>query len=177
MSDTKKIERLFKDNWDALCMFSLHYVGDMDTAEDIVMDCFLKLSVRIGQGEGLTPDPYPKETVANPKQYLYQMVRNESLDKASHVSETIQLSETTKASDDIDDVAERSEREVRLWKAIDSLPPIRREVLLMSKRDRLKHEDIAAHLGISIKTVESHLYKAYKSLRSKAREIYTMIFF
>lgn len=42
MSDTDKIERLFKDNWDALCMFSLHYVGDMDTAEDVVMDCFLK---------------------------------------------------------------------------------------------------------------------------------------
>lgn len=177
MSDTKKIERLFKDNWDALCMFSLHYVRDMDTAEDIVMDCFLKLSVKIGQGDGLTPSPSPKETVANPKQYLYQMVRNESIDKASHVSETVQLSETTKASDDIDDVAERSEREAKLWKAIDSLPPVRREVLLMSKRDGMHNDEISQSLGISVRTVEAHLYKAYKSLRSKASEIYTMIFF
>ena len=56
MSDRNKIERLFKDNWDALCMFSLHFVGDMDTAEDVVMDCFLKLSEKFGQGvDILTP--------------------------------------------------------------------------------------------------------------------------
>lgn len=177
MSDTDKIERLFKDNWDALCMFSLHYVGDMDTAEDVVMDCFLKLSERIVQRDGLTPGPSPKEMVANPKQYLYQMVRNESLDKSQNVGKTVEITEISKTSEDIEDLAERSGREARLWKAIDSLPPVRREVLLMSKRDGMKHEDIATQLGISIKTVESHLYKAYKNLRNKAREIYTMIFF
>lgn len=60
MSDRNKIERLFKNNWDALCMFSLHFVGDMGTAEDVVMDCFLKLSERIEHGdEILTPQTLP----------------------------------------------------------------------------------------------------------------------
>lgn len=111
MSDRKKIEVLFRDNWDALCMYSLHYVGDMDTAEDVVMNCFLKLSERIGQGDD----------IITPKHYLYQMVRNESLDMAKHIGETEQLSETTMTSEDIDDVAERSVREARLWKAIESI--------------------------------------------------------
>lgn len=167
MSDTKKIERLFKDNWDALCMFSLHYVGDMDTAEDIVMNCFLKLSERMGQGD----------VILTPKQYLYRMARNESLDKASHVGETVQLSEASKSSEDIEEVAEHSERESKLWKAIDSLPPVRREVLLMSKRDGMHNDEISQSLGISVRTVEAHLYKAYKSLRGKAKEIYLMMFF
>lgn len=167
MSDIDKIERLFKDNWDALCMYSLHYVGDIDTAEDVVMDCFLKLSEKIGEGEN----------ILTPKQYLYQMVRNESLDKLQDVGKTVEITEASKTSEDIEDVTERSGREARLWKAIDSLPPVRREVLLMSKRDGMRHEDIAARLGISKRTVESHLYKAYNSLRNKAREIYAMIFF
>lgn len=114
MSDTDKIERLFKDNWDALCMFSLHYVGDMDTAEDVVMDCFLKLSERIVQGDGLTSGPSSKEMVANPKQYLYQMVRNESLDKSQNVGKTVEITEMSKTSEDIEDLAERSGREARL---------------------------------------------------------------
>ncbi len=167
MSDRNKIERLFKNNWDALCMFSLHFVGDMDTAEDVVMDCFLKLSERIGHGD----------EILTPKHYLYQMVRNGSLDKARHVGQTVQLTETSRTSEDLDDVSERSVREARLWTAIDSLPPVRREVLLMSKRDGMHNDEISQTLGISVKTVEAHLYKAYKTLRGKAKEIYLLVFF
>ena len=167
MSDRHKIERLFKNNWDALCMFSLHFVGDMGTAEDVVMDCFLKLSERIEHGD----------EILTPKHYLYQMVRNGSLDKARHVGQTVQLTETSRTSEDLDDVSERSVREARLWTAIDSLPPVRREVLLMSKRDGMHNDEISQTLGISVKTVEAHLYKAYKTLRGKAKEIYLLVFF
>lgn len=167
MSDRKEIERLFKNNWDPLCMFSLHFVGDMDTAEDVVMDCFLKLSERIGHGED----------ILTPKHYLYQMVRNGSLDKAKYLGQTVQLTEASRTSEDFDDVSERSVREARLWKAIDNLPPVRREVLLMSKRDGMHNDEISQILGISVKTVEAHLYKAYKTLRGKAKEIYLLIFF
>ena len=167
MSDRKEIERLFKNNWDPLCMFSLHFVGDMDTAEDVVMDCFLKLSERIGHGED----------ILTPKHYLYQMVRNGSLDKAKYLGQTVQLTEASRTSEDFDDVSERSVREARLWKAIDNLPPVRREVLLMSKRDGMHNDEISQTLGISVKTVEAHLYKAYKTLRGKAKEIYLLIFF
>ncbi len=167
MSDRNKIERLFKSNWDALCMFSLHFVGDMGTAEDVVMDCFLKLSERIEHGD----------EILTPKHYLYQMVRNGSLDKARHVGQTVQLTETSRTSEDLDDVSERSVREARLWTAIDSLPPVRREVLQMSKRDGMHNDEISQTLGISVKTVEAHLYKAYKTLRGKAKEIYLLVFF
>lgn len=167
MSDRKEIERLFKNNWDALCMFSLHFVGDMDTAEDVVMDCFLKLSERIGHGD----------EILTPKHYLYQMVRNGSLDKAKYLGQTVQLTEASRTSEDFDDVSERSVREARLWTAIDSLPPVRREVLLMSKRDGMHNDEISQTLGISVKTVEAHLYKAYKTLRGKAKEKYLLVFF
>lgn len=167
MSISDKIEDLFKDNYDALCMFSMHYVGDIYTAEDVVMDSFLKLSEKIKGGE---------EIIAK-KHYLYQIVRNESIDVAHYKSIKTEIDDSAIHSEDIDDWSELSELEAKLWKAIDSLPQIRREVLLMSKRDGMKNVEIASSLNISVRTVESHLYKAYRALRGKAHEIYVMIFF
>lgn len=79
MSISDEIEDLFKDNYDALCMFSMHYVGDIYTAEDVVMDSFLKLSEKIKDGE---------EIIAK-KHYLYQIVRNESIDVAHYKAHPI----------------------------------------------------------------------------------------
>lgn len=171
MSDTDDIENLFKNNYDALCMYSRHYVEDIYTAEDIVMDCFLKLSEKIEHGDQILAK----------KQYLYQMVRNGSLDtirqeNARQNSEVTVLDEASVTPENVDDLSERSEREAKLWKMIDNLPPVRREVLLMSKRDGMHNEEIADSLGISVRTVESHLYKAYHILKGKAHEIYTIIF-
>lgn len=47
----------------------------------------------------------------------------------------------------------------------------------MSKRDGMHNDEISESLGISVRTVEAHLYKAYKTLRGKAKDIYFMIFF
>lgn len=79
MSISDEIEDLFKDNYDALCMFSMHYVGDIYTAEDVVMDSFLKISEKIKDGE---------EIIAK-KHYLYQIVRNESIDVAHYKAHPI----------------------------------------------------------------------------------------
>ena len=78
--------------------------------------------------------------------------------------------------DDHDELVEQSEREARLWEEIDRLPKACREVLLLSKREGLKNREVADRLGISIKTVEAQLTKAYKTLRGKAGKIYMMFF-
>ena len=50
-----------------------------------------------------------------------------------------------------------------------------RRVFLMSKRDGKRNTDIALALGISIKTVEAHIQKAYTTLRGRAAAIYMML--
>lgn len=176
MSTTPDIEPLFRAHYRALCLFALHYVGDVAAAEDIVMDCFVRLVERAADGE----------TVVCTKSYLYQMVRNASVDYlrqkgtatstvgAVPLDAVIDVADTTAEEEQL--LQERSEREARLWAAIDRLPKACRNVLLMSKRDGLKNREIAEALGISIKTVEAQLTKAYATLRGKAREIYMMFF-
>lgn len=61
-----KLEHLFKSNYKALCLYATHIVGDIDTAEDIVMDCFLMLAEQ----------PERDERILSMKNYIYRMVRN-----------------------------------------------------------------------------------------------------
>ena len=42
VTDSTDIETLFKKNYNSLCLSATHYVNDIDVAEDIVMDCFVK---------------------------------------------------------------------------------------------------------------------------------------
>lgn len=160
-------ERLFRAHYQKLCLYALHYVGDVDTAEDVVMEQFVKLVER----DSLSG------MVVSPKSYLYKMVRNASLDFLRNASTAISQESAPDLPDDSDELEAQLEREARLWRQIDALSPACRRVLLMSKRDGLAYKEIAAALGISVKTVEAQIGKAYKTLRGKAHEIYLMLFF
>ena len=70
----------------------------------------------------------------------------------------------------------QSERDARLWAAIDGLPAERKKIFLLSKRDGLKYQEIAEELQISIKTVENQMGKALKTLRETAIRIYCFFF-
>lgn len=184
MSQSIDIEALFRAHYRALCLFALHYVGDVAVAEDVVMDCFVRLYERASfHSAGGAEDR--SEPVLCTKSYLYQMVRNASVDYLRRGA--MAAAEGALPLESIGDVAdtsaeeeqalqERSEREARLWAAIDRLPQACRNVLLMSKRDGMKNREIAETLGISLKTVEAQLTKAYSTLRGKAREIYMFFF-
>lgn len=159
------IEEMFKTHYCALCMYSTHIVGSIDVAEDVVMDAFVRLYEKVKNGEA----------ILFTKSYLFQMVRNASIDYCKKNNMVIRVDDTADVIDD-DDWQEQSEREARLWKEIDKLPDGCRKVFLMSKCDGLKNREIADLLNISIKTVEAHISKAYTMLRGKAREIYLMFF-
>jgi RNA polymerase sigma-70 factor (ECF subfamily) len=53
-------------------------------------------------------------------------------------------------------------------KIIDKLPPSRREIFIMSKKDGLKNSEIAKCLNISEQTVKNQLVSAMKFFRSEA---------
>lgn len=154
------ISTLFRQHYRELCLYALHYVGGVEEAEDIVMDCFLRFHNRQERGEQF----------ASPKSYLYMMVRNACIDHVRRNGAAIVTSDLPDIpDDDLDEDMARSEQEARLWTAIDRLPQGCRNILLLSKRDGLKNREIAEHLSISIKTVEAQLTKAFKALSKLKR--------
>ena len=91
-------------------------------------------------------------------------------------------SELTECIDNIsDNVSEEdidtSERDAKLWKAIDNLPEKCREIFLLSKRDGLSHKEIASKMNISVKTVENQMTKAFFRLRESLDNRAGKVFF
>lgn len=165
---SREFERIFKELYRPLCLFALRFTEEADDAEDIVQQAFADVW-----------DKNRNEVViANLKSYLYQAVRNRSL---SWHAQTADLQPASEFVAEIEDTSEeeqmyRSERDARLWTAIEGLPPERKKIFLLSKRDGLKYQEIAEELNISIKTVENQIGKALKALRETATKIYSFFF-
>lgn len=144
-------------------MFALRIVGDADMAEDIVATTFANVWQKIN--EGLEIDNF--------KAYIYQAVRNECLLYLRNKKETVGLENIQEVDEETMDTAER---DAKIWKAIEDLPPKCREVFLLSKRDGLSNEEIAKKMGISIKTVKNQMTKAFSRLREALSSGYKPFF-
>ncbi|WP_102407764.1 RNA polymerase sigma-70 factor [Parabacteroides bouchesdurhonensis] len=164
---TEEFEQGFKSLYKPLCLYALHYTERIDDAEDIVQQAFADVWDKNSAGA----------LIGNLKAYLYQAVRNRSLSFVSQIPQA----QTTDQLPDMEDASEEeqircAERDARLWQAIDKLPPERKKIFLLSKRDGLKYQEIAEELNLSIKTVENQMSKALKALRETVVRIYCFIF-
>lgn len=148
----KEFDIYFRKLYLPLGMFALRIVGDAEVAEEIVADTFANIWQKIH--EGLEIDNF--------KAYIYQSVRNECLSFLRNKKEIIDLENILEVDEETIDT---SERDAKIWRAIDELPPKCREVFLLSKRDGLSNEEIAEEMGISIKTVKNQMTKAFSRLR------------
>jgi RNA polymerase sigma-70 factor (ECF subfamily) len=57
------------------------------------------------------------------------------------------------------------ELDARVRAAIDQLPPQAREIFLLRWSEQMTYAEIAAALGLAVKTVENHIGRALKVLR------------
>ncbi len=153
MMNKRRFETEFRKLYLPLGMYALRYVGDTDSAEDTVQNAFLKAWQAIGNGSD----------IADFKAFMYRCVRNECISFLRRQERFVGIEEVPEVEDtDID----TSERDARIWRAIDELPDRCRDVFLLSKRDGLSNEEIAAELDISVKTVKNQMTKAFSRLRT-----------
>ena len=159
MMSERHMDTLFRRHYRALCLYAVHYLHDLDAAEDLVQDCFVAYWEK-------------GEIMASEQAYLYRMVHNRCIDilrkdQPAALPEELSMEETI----------DRSEKEARLWVAIERLPEQRRRCLIMAKRDGLSYKEIAAELGISENTVRNHIARAVTSLREDASNMFILSLF
>lgn len=162
------IDEIFKLYYRPLCMYIIHYVNNIDTAEDIAQDSFTAYWEKLNKGD----------KIENVKAYLYATARNKSIDYLKEQTSFISLSVPANLEETLtdDEAEECSCIEARMWTAIDALPERCREVFLLHKRDGMKYKDIAERFHISVNTVDNHISKALRLVREGVRRVYTFIF-
>ena len=157
--NTESFKNIFLLYYRPLCLYAIHYLKNIDNAEDIVQDCFTEIWVR----KDCVDD------IENLKSYLFTMVRNRCIDR---------LREDTDIDNIISDeeCEERSFDEARMWTILDTLPVKCRKVFLLAKRDGMKYEEIAEEMNISVNTVRNQMNKALKRLEERVHKIYLFFF-
>ena len=143
-----------------LCNYVYRHVRSREVAEDIVQELFIRLWER-GDAQQLQ-DPLP---------YLYQASHNRALSylrqqRVRRRWETQAMTAPEGADGTAHGEMELSELASALEHAIAELPERRRQVFLMSRDEGLPHAEIARILGLSVKTVESHVWRAITTLRA-----------
>lgn len=89
------------------------------------------------------------------------------------ISEVHNYSDFSQLSDDI----EAAELESKIWQVINSLPEKCRKIFELNRFEGKKYNEIADHLNISVKTVETQISKALKTLRDNLRDYMHLFLF
>lgn len=170
--DESAYESLFKAYFAELTVYAFRFLENYESSEEIVQDIFFNLWTN---RKKINID-------TSIKSYLYRSVKNTCLNIIKHqkveekyrnyYSRQIQQDELESHDWIVED-----ELSDHIGKAIEKMPPARKEVFILSKIENLKYKEIAEKKGISIKTVENHIGKALKFLRDELADFLPAILF
>jgi RNA polymerase sigma-70 factor (ECF subfamily) len=162
----RRFQIFFRENFSCLVKFSYPSIGDMDVCESLVSEVFYRIWKKFSV----------LEERGNIKAYLYKSVYNEIMKyhrkrkvEGKYQAEIFESGSQKKSQveqllvdETIDEVA----------RAIKKLPPKTGLVLSMSRFEGFTYREIADVLNISVKTVETHMGRAFKKLHMLLADYY-----
>jgi RNA polymerase sigma-70 factor (family 1) len=159
----KVFENIFNKYAKDLKRFIFFKTKNLDVAEDIVQDTFVKIW-----------EDCEKVLYATVKNYLYTVANNLFLNIVKH--NKVVTNHQKGHKDEISPISPEflmleEEFLIKLEKAIEDLPSIQREVFLLNRIEKMKYKDIATQLEISVKAVEKRMHGALLVLREKIGNI------
>ena len=159
--DAKAFTELYYRYKDKLFNFSITITGCSEKSKDIVQDIFTKI--------------WEKRATLNGREifssFLFKMVRNQSIDvlrkwaKEKIFIDTLSKSANTIESNTPEENFIFRELDQNINKEVRRLPARQKQIFQMNLIDRLKQQEIANHLNLSISTVENTFGHSMTSIR------------
>ena len=148
-----------------LLSFFLRLSGDRDASEDMMQEVFyriLKFRSTYRNSADLPP-------------WIFAIARNVWIDRCRsekpHLSLDALGSEIDSRDEPTPRLVGRGQERARLRRALHKLPPDQRAVLILSRFEDLRYEQIAAILGCEVGTVKSRVHRALRQLRDAYEEL------
>jgi RNA polymerase sigma-70 factor, ECF subfamily len=155
-------EQLFHRYYNSLCRLSLSISKSSEVAEEVVSDVFLKFWLK----------RHELNITSSVHAYLVMSVRNRTIDYLRKIirdrNKSLELD-----GDFVSNYASPhqlvigDEMNVLIESSIDALSPQCRMIFRMNRDSGLTYNEIAQELGLSIKTIETHMGRALRFLREK----------
>jgi RNA polymerase sigma-70 factor (ECF subfamily) len=161
-----QLSELFERHHRRLYQFFLRLARDRAAAEDLVQEVFVRL----------LKYRHTWRDEAEFVPWMFALARNAAVDHFRARSrdsrrDQAAVPETPEVAPRAVERLEELERAAQLRAALDRLAPEKREVLLLARFGELRHDRIAAMLGISPGAVRVRLHRALKELREAYRQV------
>uniref|UniRef100_UPI0032174CFD RNA polymerase sigma factor n=1 Tax=uncultured Draconibacterium sp. TaxID=1573823 RepID=UPI0032174CFD len=165
-NEKKAFHEFYDLFYNKLVGYALKITGSKEDSEDIVSVLFLDFLQK--------KELYLK--IERIESYLYYSVRNACIKvlnrnkklEQGDLFERIHIDNSTPLS-----IIEFNELCKTVERAIESLPPKRKQVFLLIRDEGLKYKEVAEKLNISVKTIENQMTKAIASLRENIESALT----
>ena len=159
MLSKEEFKAIFNANYKDLLSYAYSYTNSIHHSEEIIQEVFLSF------GE----NRHRKDPINSARSYLFKAVKNKSLNiKTRYINKTESLISTENKEEPISETSfEISTDELHqlLRKGLRQLPEQCRRIFLLSRFTSLTYKEIAEHLDVSIKTVETQISIALKKMK------------
>jgi len=155
--DKKSFESAYY-NWSSkVYYFILRQSGSEDIAMEVVQQVFVRLW---DKREGLSEE----HTLSI---QLFRMAKTIFVDELRKAAQSRKYIQYIQSKDQIfaENTLEHKEALGIVYRAIERMPAVRKQIFLMSRMEHLSYQQIAQKLSISPKTVENHIGLALRFLR------------
>jgi len=151
---------IFDKYYESIRNFIYYKTGDMNLAEDIVQEVFMKLwDCR---------STIKPETV---KSLLYVAASNSIKSHFRHQKVVFNFVNSNikeeQAQESADSNIRQEELQKKLQQVLSDMPEKCREVFLLNRMDNLVYSEIAERLGLSVKAIEKRMHEALLFIRER----------
>lgn len=155
---------LFERHYDCLRDYAFKLLQDKELAEEVVCDVWVRLWA---QRQRLT-------LTVGLKPYLYRATRNRCIDELrrrakqpQQVRDALEMVHPHYASPEVNLISQEACASLDRWVA--ALPPQGQHIFRLCREERLSYQAVAEQLGISVRTVETHMRRSLMFLREKLK--------
>lgn len=162
---------IFTKYYSDLIHFSFSFTRNSEISEEIVQEIFLNL----------WQNRKSREIHTSLRSFLLKTVQNRSIDSLrheniSHKYASAVLDHPTLSENNTENYILFSELKENLEHALGKIPVHYAEVFRKSRIETKNYQEIAAELGISVRTVEVRIGKALSLLRKALRDFLILVF-
>lgn len=162
--DKRAFTTLFDSYNKHLASYVFRLTESFEATEEIVQDVFIKIWLK---RDNLT-------AVKSISDYLFILSRNETLNhlrkRASQAVKFQQWEREFGRETETNETDNYEGYRLLIDKAIDQLPEQQRKAFRLSRFERLKYDEIAQQLNLSIETVRKHIYLANRAIKAFVKD-------
>jgi len=163
-----RFKSIYLATFDKLNSLFLRSFKDQDLVHDALQEAYLKLWEKLEE----------QEEGGDCMPFLYFYTRNYALKQISrNIKRDLLQKDLFRGADqtDMERELEHKEYQVQLSRVVEDLPQKRKEVFRLFNEEGLSYKSIGNRLGISSKTVDSHLAKATRAIKRDLCSIYGIV--